>query len=116
MQAFVFVGIPTAHCDVPPDRSKSGVVYEIRAIPGNLIGVGSTPKRALESLADLLSWTFEDAGSEAAIDNWYEDAWKLADETDLANFGRVLTERYRLRREPQRREDGAPYELLTASA
>lgn len=86
-----FVGVVTSFG--PEQR----VIWEVRCIPGNLIGVGAGPDEAWNSLAKLIRWT---ADEEASFEAWYREAWNRAEVGDAEIFERHLMRSIRSLRGP----------------
>lgn len=114
MVQLMFVFVPTIG-ERNPLRGHEvgeGRVFEVRSIPGNLVGVGSTPREAIESVIDLVNWTLEDEA--AAPERWYREAWAYADPGDEAMFRRTVFRQYRQAKNPRRISDRAAYDLVPA--
>jgi len=104
---FVFV---TTFCErnrVNGSRSQDlAPLWEVRSIPGNLIGVGKTPNEARRSAMGLIEWTVEE---EKEPESWYRGAWGQADPADHDIFGRAVTDQHRKLTAPRRIVDNASY-------
>jgi hypothetical protein len=110
---YYFVGIPQqselAHCH---GTARDGeCVWEIRSIPGNLIGIGKTPADAARSLERLLIWR----AKEPKFDEWYRTAWSYADPGDPEKYDQVLGGRARTLNPPKKIEDRTELRLALVS-
>lgn len=68
-----------AAAPVPTDDG----LFELRSIPGNLIGIGHTEAEARASLLKLLQWTKAD---ERSFYKWWTEAWSYVDPGDRDLF------------------------------
>ena len=85
---FIFVATSSDWEPLEGDSAPSGEkVWEVRSLPGNYIGVGSSREEALDNLKLTLETGFERAGSAG---EWYSNAWKVADQADRETFGQYI--------------------------
>lgn len=90
MLRFVFVRSrsswdPSPGC-APPSGSEC--IYEVRSIPGGLVGCGRNLDEAEKNLDSLLRWTF----AEESPETWYREAWRKMRREDSALFSEGMME------------------------
>lgn len=109
---FVFVATHVERGpSVGPQPTTTDPLWEVRSIPGNLVGVGNSVREASKQLVQLIAWT---RAREGSLDDWYREAWSYADPGDERFFDRHVSHQVRTLRQPRKIDEQVGYELATA--
>lgn len=85
---FVFAGGGRDWRPLKGHEAPTGMIWEMRAIPGNIVAVASSREAVIAKLERHVERSMSAATS---VESWYMDAWEHASECDRAEFGAVLT-------------------------
>lgn len=103
-----FVFVPTRTAGAPEEGQPK---FELRSIPGNLIGAGDSPHEAASQLVGLISWTMKE---EPSFQDWYREAWSYAGPGDEAEFDSITAHQVRKLQNPKPIDGQVGYSLVAS--
>ena len=76
----------------------TGKLWELRAIPGNVVAVASTPSECVEKLQRHIDRSI--IMSKSSLEHWYVKAWERATSADEMQFKETIGEAHMNRTPP----------------